>query len=229
MSITDQYGTIDKEKAKAAGYLIEDANAWISKDVDVLIPAAIEGVLTGETVGLISKRVKIVAEGANGPTTPEADAVLKQRGVFNIPDFLCNAGGVTCSYFEGVQNDMNFYWSTRGGPHQARPEDDERLPRRARHGDQAQRLHAQRRLHGGHRPRQHGDEAARLGLILLFAGAVRPQATKSRETKTKKQRRGAGDPAPRRLLIFYPKVRASCADFRVVDQRRPERVADAEG
>ena len=111
MSITDQYGTIDKEKAKAAGYLIEDANAWISKDVDVLIPAAIEGVLTGETIGLVSKRVKIVAEGANGPTTPEADTVLKQRGVFNIPDFLCNAGGVTCSYFEGVQNDMNFYWS----------------------------------------------------------------------------------------------------------------------
>jgi glutamate dehydrogenase (NAD(P)+) len=111
MSITDQYGTIDKEKAKAAGYLIEDANAWISKDVDVLIPAAIEGVLTAETVGMVSKRVKIVAEGANGPTTPEADAVLKQRGVFDIPDFLCNAGGVTCSYFEGVQNDMNFYWS----------------------------------------------------------------------------------------------------------------------
>jgi glutamate dehydrogenase len=111
MSITDQYGTIDKEKAKGAGYLIEDANAWIGKDVDVLIPGAIEGVLTAETVGMVGPRVKIVAEGANGPTTPEADAVLKQRGIFNIPDFLCNAGGVTCSYFEGVQNDMNFYWS----------------------------------------------------------------------------------------------------------------------
>jgi glutamate dehydrogenase/leucine dehydrogenase len=55
--------------------------------------------------------VKIVAEGANGPTTPEADAVIKKRGMFLVPDFLCNAGGVTCSYFEGVQNDMNFYWS----------------------------------------------------------------------------------------------------------------------
>ena len=110
-SITDQYGTIDKEKAKAAGYLIEDGQAWLSKDVDVLIPAAIEGVLTGETAGLISPRVKIIAEGANGPTTPEADAVIKQRGIFDIPDFLANAGGVTCSYFEGVQNDMNFYWS----------------------------------------------------------------------------------------------------------------------
>jgi glutamate dehydrogenase len=110
MSITDQYGTIDKDKAKAAGYSIEDANAWIGKEVDVLIPGAIEGVLTAETVGLIHKRVKIVAEGANGPTTPEADAVLKQRGIFNVPDFLCNAGGVTCSYFESVQNDMNYYW-----------------------------------------------------------------------------------------------------------------------
>jgi glutamate dehydrogenase len=111
LSITDQYGTIDKAKAIEAGYMLEDANAWISKDVDVLMPSAIEGVLTGETAKLISKRVKVVAEGANGPTTPEADAILKERGIFNIPDFLANAGGVTCSYFEGVQNDMNFYWS----------------------------------------------------------------------------------------------------------------------
>ncbi len=111
MSITDQYGTIDKEKAKAAGYLIEDANAWISKDVTVLLPCAIEGVLNGETAGMIHPNVKLIGEGANGPTTPEADAIIKQRGIFVVPDFLTNAGGVTCSYFEGVQNDMNFYWS----------------------------------------------------------------------------------------------------------------------
>jgi len=111
MSITDQYGTIDKEKAKAGGYAIEDGNAWIGKDVDVVMPCAIEGVLTGETVGMLKPSVKIVAEGANGPTTPEADAEIKKRGIFLIPDFLCNAGGVTCSYFEGVQNDMNYYWS----------------------------------------------------------------------------------------------------------------------
>jgi glutamate dehydrogenase (NAD(P)+) len=111
MSITDQYGSINKVKAKAAGYVIEDADAWITKDVDVLIPAALEGQITADTVGRISPRVKIVAEGANGPTTPEADEVLKQRGVFVIPDFLCNAGGVTVSYFESVQNDMNFYWT----------------------------------------------------------------------------------------------------------------------
>jgi glutamate dehydrogenase len=111
MTITDQYGSINKEKAKAAGYVIEDAMAWISKDVDVLIPAALEGQITAETVGLISKRVRLVAEGANGPTTPEADEVFKANDVFVIPDFLCNAGGVTVSYFESVQNDMNFYWT----------------------------------------------------------------------------------------------------------------------
>ena len=94
----------------AAGYSVEDGEAWLSKEVEVLIPAAIEGQITGDTVGRISQQVKIVAEGANGPTTPEADVVLKNRGVFNIPDFLCNAGGVTVSYFESVQNDANYYW-----------------------------------------------------------------------------------------------------------------------
>jgi glutamate dehydrogenase len=111
LSIVDQYGTIDKKKAQEAGYLVEDGNAWISKEADVLIPAAIEGHVNSETVKNISKRVRIVAEGANGPTTPDADEVLKKNNIFMIPDFLCNAGGVTTSYFEGVQNDMNFYWT----------------------------------------------------------------------------------------------------------------------
>ena len=110
-SITDIYGSINKDKAVEAGYQIEDGDAWISKEADVLIPSALEGQVNAESVQRISSRVKIVAEGANGPTTPEADEVLKARGIFNIPDFLCNAGGVTVSYFEAVQNDMNFYWS----------------------------------------------------------------------------------------------------------------------
>ncbi len=110
-TITDQYGTINKDKAREAGYDIEDGDAWNCKDVDVLIPAALEGQINGETVHRISKQVKILAEAANGPTTPDADKVLMERGVFVIPDFLCNAGGVTVSYFEGVQNDQNFYWS----------------------------------------------------------------------------------------------------------------------
>jgi len=109
-SITNQYGAIDKEKTKSSGYEIEEGTGWISKDVDVLIPAAIEGQINAETVGMISDKVRIIAEGANGPTTLEADEQLKKRGVFVIPDFLCNAGGVTVSYFEGVQNDMNYYW-----------------------------------------------------------------------------------------------------------------------
>ncbi|MDW7755073.1 MAG: Glu/Leu/Phe/Val dehydrogenase, partial [Brevefilum sp.] len=113
MSITDQYGSINKDAAVKAGYAIESGDAWISKEVDVLIPAALEGQINGESVHLINKRVKILAEGANGPTTPEADEVLKERGIFVIPDFLCNAGGVTTSYFEGVQNDMNFYWTKK--------------------------------------------------------------------------------------------------------------------
>jgi glutamate dehydrogenase len=111
MTITDQYGSVDKAKAKAAGYVIEEANAWITKDVDILIPAALEGQINADTVKKVSSKVKLIAEGANGPTTPEADEEIKKRGIFIIPDFLCNAGGVTVSYFEGVQNDMNFYWT----------------------------------------------------------------------------------------------------------------------
>jgi glutamate dehydrogenase len=111
MTITDQYGTIDKEKARKGGYIIEDAEAWIKKDVDVLIPGALEGQINADTVKYVSSRVKLVAEGANGPTTPEADEVFKKNNIFVIPDFLCNAGGVTCSYFESVQNDQNFYWT----------------------------------------------------------------------------------------------------------------------
>src|SRR3990172_6604017 len=110
-SITNVYGTIDKEKAEEAGYEIEDGEEWITKDADVLIPGALEGQINEETVQRISDRVKLVAEGANGPTTPEADQVFKNNGVFVIPDFLCNAGGVTVSYFESVQNDMNYYWT----------------------------------------------------------------------------------------------------------------------
>lgn len=110
-SITDIYGSIDKDKARAAGYIIENGDEWICKDVDVLIPAALEGQINAETVTRISSRVRLVAEGANGPTTPEADEFFKSNNIFVIPDFLCNAGGVTVSYFESVQNDMNFYWT----------------------------------------------------------------------------------------------------------------------
>jgi len=111
LSITDQYGTIDRKQAEEAGYVVEDGDAWITKEADVLIPAAIEGHVNAETIKTMSDRVKIVAEGANGPCTIEADNFFKENKIFNIPDFLCNAGGVTTSYFEQVQNDMNYYWT----------------------------------------------------------------------------------------------------------------------
>lgn len=108
--ITNVYGDIDKDKARDLGYEILPGEAWLEQPVDILIPAALENQITGANVGKISQQVKVIAEGANGPTTPEADEVLKERKVFVIPDFLANAGGVTCSYFEQVQSNMNYYW-----------------------------------------------------------------------------------------------------------------------
>jgi len=87
------------------------ATPIVEHDCDILIPAALENQITRENAGRL--RARIVAEGANGPTTPDADQLLEQKGVFVIPDILCNSGGVTVSYFEWVQNRMGLYWPER--------------------------------------------------------------------------------------------------------------------
>ena len=107
----DKFGTVNLEKAKSFGWKQEDADAWLKKPITVLIPAAMGNAITEENVDDINfETVKVYAEAANTPTTLEADEVLKTKGVYMIPDFICNAGGVTVSYFEEVQNNMNYYW-----------------------------------------------------------------------------------------------------------------------
>ena len=111
VSIKDTFGSIDKEKAKSLGYEVLDGDAWLSEDVDILIPAALENQITPVTLEKVSKSVRIICEAANGPTTSDSDPIIQERGILLIPDFLANAGGVTVSYFEQVQCNMNYFWS----------------------------------------------------------------------------------------------------------------------
>jgi glutamate dehydrogenase (NAD(P)+) len=116
--ITSEYGVepmaVFEHKA-STGSVVDFPNSrpisneeLLELDVDILVPAALENVITEENAPRI--RAKIVAELANGPSTPEADAILHRNGVRVLPDILCNAGGVTVSYLEMVQNAYMFYW-----------------------------------------------------------------------------------------------------------------------
>jgi glutamate dehydrogenase (NAD(P)+) len=109
--ITDRFGGIDSGKARALGYEVLPGDAWIEQPVEILIPAALENQIHVDNVARIRDTVRLVAEGANGPTGPIADQELHARGIFMIPDLLANAGGVTCSYFEQVQSNTNYFWS----------------------------------------------------------------------------------------------------------------------
>jgi glutamate dehydrogenase (NAD(P)+) len=102
-----------KKKTGGVGGFVgsEDVEDVLELECDVLVPAALENQITAENAGRI--KAKIVAEAANGPTTPEADRILFEKGITVIPDILANAGGVTVSYFEWVQGLQSFFWSER--------------------------------------------------------------------------------------------------------------------
>ena len=105
-------GAWKREHATVVGFPGADAvsnTEILELDCDILVPAALENQITEQNAPRIT--AKIVAEAANGPTTPEADQILFDRGVFVIPDILCNAGGVTVSYFEWVQDMQSFFWT----------------------------------------------------------------------------------------------------------------------
>ena len=97
---------------------------------DILVPAALEMQITRKNAARLQCR--ILAEGANGPTTPEADAILHEKGIFLIPDILANAGGVVVSYFEWVQDLQNFFWTEEEVNQQAARYFGQSLPRSAR-------------------------------------------------------------------------------------------------
>ncbi len=109
--VTDPFGGIDKKKAEDLGYEAEYNDAWMKKEVDILVPCAIENLITEANYSSIPESVKIIAEGANSPINPKAEEILeKQNKIKIIPDILANSGGVICSYFEQVQSNMNYYW-----------------------------------------------------------------------------------------------------------------------
>lgn len=109
---TVKVGAWKAEHGTVGGYPSADAvtnEELLTIDCDILVPAALENQITGALAPHVKARV--VAEAANGPTTPDADAIFADRGIFVIPDVLCNAGGVTVSYFEWVQDMQSFFWT----------------------------------------------------------------------------------------------------------------------
>jgi len=104
-----EYVRRNRELAGFAGGDPITNDELLTLDVDVLLPAAMENVITSKNAPKL--QAKIICEGANGPTTAAADAILEEKGIFVIPDILANAGGVTVSYFEWVQNRGGYYWT----------------------------------------------------------------------------------------------------------------------
>lgn len=105
LACQEEYGSVATFNG---GELIDNEGFW-NLQSDILIPAALEGQLTAQRAQRV--KCKLVLEGANGPTVPEADDILAERGILVVPDVICNAGGVTVSYFEWVQDFSSFFWT----------------------------------------------------------------------------------------------------------------------
>jgi glutamate dehydrogenase (NAD(P)+) len=141
LSVSDLLKYIREHKNSLAGYPNADflgtAGKLLELDVDLLIPAALGGVLTAKNAPNIKARM--IVEGANSPTEPEADTILEQKGVTILPDILANAGGVTASYFEWVQNRQHYLW----GLHRVRQELDRAM---AEAFEAVWQLHSERKI-----------------------------------------------------------------------------------
>ncbi|MBI9073539.1 MAG: Glu/Leu/Phe/Val dehydrogenase [Melioribacteraceae bacterium] len=109
-SISDMFGGIEKDKAQDLNYKLLSGEEWLTQNVDILIPAAIENQITKENFETISKSVKIIVEGANGPIDIEAEQNLIEKEITILPDIISNAGGVIANYYEQVQGMSNYYW-----------------------------------------------------------------------------------------------------------------------
>ena len=174
-AVTDRFGGIDKDKArKALGYEVLPGDAWLEEQVEILMPSAIENQIRGDNVGKIAATVKLIAEGANGPTTPEADAIIADTGITLIPDFLANAGGVTCSYFEQVQSNHEHVLGEGRGARPARRHHDRGVPRRRRDGAKRKLADARCRLRDLDQPGRRGVPRPRLGVTSETCRRSRP-------------------------------------------------------
>src|SRR6185437_15612940 len=109
VAISDRTGGYYNKTGIDIDAAIQHVRTARSLEVDVLLPAALENVITKKNASKV--RAKIICEGANGPTTAGADSILEEKGVFVIPDILANAGGVTVSYFEWVQDRGGYFWT----------------------------------------------------------------------------------------------------------------------
>ena len=135
-----------------------DSHEAMFLDCDVLLPAATENVITSENADRL--RCRILCEGANGPTTPLADEILADKKVFVIPDILANAGGVTVSYFEWVQDRQGFFWNEQLVNTRLEEIMVETFDAVVDYAEKHEREQPHRRLHAGARPRGLRHQAA---------------------------------------------------------------------